>query len=98
MRGFFIALTHLLKDEKTQVHGFVYLYDMTGYTMQHFTAFPSSEMKDMMSFQVNTVLDAPRQLQGIFIGILGSARVLLFSGKNARSFQRFLLLQHGSNF
>ena len=56
MKGMMMVLWYLLLDEDTQVNGFVYLNDFTGYTMQHFTFFPSSDMKDMMKFQVRARL------------------------------------------
>ena len=57
-KGFFILFSHLMKDENTQVHGFLELYDFTNYTMQHFGAFPMSEMQDMMQFQVTSKCSA----------------------------------------
>ena len=56
MKGMMMVLWYLLYDEDTQVHGFLYLNDFTGYTMQHFTAFASSsDMKDMMKWQVRVM-------------------------------------------
>ena len=52
---FTMVLWYLLFEEDTQVNGCVYLYDFTGYTMQHFTAFSSSDVKDMMKWQVRVL-------------------------------------------
>ena len=52
MKGFMMVLWHLMYDEDTQVNGFVYLEDYTGFTMKHFSTFSTSEMKDMMKWQV----------------------------------------------
>ena len=52
-KGFMLLLTRLLFDEEVQVHGFVYLNDLTGYTINHFTSFGKSDMIDLMKWQVS---------------------------------------------
>ena len=63
MKGMMMVLWYLLYDEDTQVHGFLYLNDFTGYTMQHFTFFPTSDMKDLMKWQVRARLKPTHETQ-----------------------------------
>ena len=51
-KGFMMVLWEQMVDEDTQVNGFVYLQDFTGYTMQHISMMNRADMKDMMRWQV----------------------------------------------
>ena len=51
-KGFMMVLLDQTVDEDTQVNGFVYVEDFTGYTMQHMSMMDRSEIKDLMRWQV----------------------------------------------